>query len=188
VRPESWAVRVGGKNIAEYAALALSQALAVFEALALSARETQIAGQVLKEIRARTRFLVEVGVGYLSLDRRIESLSGGESQRVRLATQIGSQLRGVLYVLDEPSVGLHARDHRRLLDTLEQLRDLGNTIIVVEHDEETIRTADYVVDLGPGAGTEGGHVVAAGSLDALCRVPESLTGQYLCGQARVELP
>ncbi|MBI1747033.1 MAG: excinuclease ABC subunit UvrA [Acidobacteria bacterium] len=188
LRPESLAVRVGEKTIDEYTTLSLVEVLTALDALSLTEREMRIANQVIKEIRSRTKFLIDVGVGYLSLTRSIGSLSGGESQRVRLATQIGSQLRGVLYVLDEPSVGLHARDHRRLLHTLRQLRDLGNTIIVVEHDEETIRSADFVVDLGPGAGTQGGYVVAAGSLETIFHSPESLTGRYLSGKLAVEAP
>jgi excinuclease ABC subunit A len=188
VRPESLAVKVGGYSIADYCTLPLTHCWDLLQLVTLTPREQKIAGQVLKEISARLKFLVEVGVGYVSLDRPIASLSGGEAQRVRLATQIGSQLRGVLYVLDEPSIGLHARDHRRLLDALQELKDLGNTIIVVEHDEETIRTADYIVDLGPGAGTGGGHVVAAGDINAICSANDSLTGKYLTGALRVDVP
>lgn len=188
LRPESLAVKVAGKSIADYCALSMDDCLDTLQAIKLNSREEKIAGQILKEISARLRFLVEVGVSYLSLDRSIASLSGGEGQRVRLATQIGSRLRGVLYVLDEPSIGLHARDHAKLLSILTELKNLGNTIIVVEHDEETIRAADHIVDLGPRAGSEGGHVVAEGGLDAICSAPNSLTGKYLSGQMKIEVP
>ena len=163
--PKSLAVTVGGHNIVEVTALSVRDALEFFGDLELSERERIIARQVLKEIRARLGFLVNVGLDYLTLDRAAGTLSGGEAQRIRLATQIGSQLVGVLYILDEPSIGLHQRDNRRLLDTLKGLRDLGNTVIVVEHDEDTIRAADYIVDIGPGAGAHGGQVVAAGTLE-----------------------
>jgi len=189
LRPESRAVRVKGRPIAEYVNLPLSRALPLFESLELNEREHLIAGRVLKEIRERLRFLVDVGVGYLTLARSAATLSGGEGQRIRLATQIGSQLTGVLYVLDEPSIGLHQRDNRRLLATLGRLRNLGNTVLVVEHDEETIRTADYVVDLGPGAGEHGGQVMFQGPPQQLIANPgASLTGQYLCGSRRIETP
>ncbi len=161
----------------------------MFEALELTEREHLIAGRVLREIRERLRFLADVGVGYLTLGRSAATLSGGEGQRIRLATQIGSQLTGVLYVLDEPSIGLHQRDNRRLLATLGKLRNLGNTVLVVEHDEETIRTADYLVDLGPGAGEHGGHVIFQGLPQQLLSAPgDSLTGQYLVGQRRIDVP
>jgi excinuclease ABC subunit A len=186
LRPESRAVKLDGLSIDEFSRLPVAQALQSFCNLQLTARESRIAGQVLKEIRERLEFLVNVGVSYLSLDRPASTLSGGEGQRIRLATQIGSKLRGVLYVLDEPSIGLHPRDNQRLLDTLAELRDLGNTIIVVEHDEETIRRADHIVDLGPGAGKAGGHVVVTGTIDQVQRAPESLTGQYLSGRLRIE--
>ncbi len=143
---------------------------------------------MLKEIRERLGFLMNVGLDYLTLDRPAGTLSGGEGQRIRLATQIGSSLVGVLYILDEPSIGLHQRDNRRLLDTLKRLRDLGNTVLVVEHDEDTIRAADYVVDLGPGAGELGGHLVAVGTPDEIVANPRSLTGQYLSGARRIEVP
>jgi len=159
-----------------------------FATLTMTERELMIGHQVLKEIRERLRFLVDVGLDYLTLDRTANTLSGGEAQRIRLATQIGSGLMGVLYVLDEPSVGLHQRDNRRLIDTLLRLRNLGNTILVVEHDEETIRSADWIVDIGPGAGAHGGRVVAAGPLDAIVAQPESITGQYLSGQRRIPMP
>jgi excinuclease ABC subunit A len=188
LKPESLSVRVGGLNIAELTALTVRQALEFFDRLTLSERDQLIAHQILKEIKARLGFMVNVGLDYLSLDRTATTLSGGEAQRIRLATQIGSGLMGVLYVLDEPSVGLHQRDNRRLIRTLEGLRDLGNTILVVEHDEETIRSADWVVDIGPGAGADGGHVVVAGPPSAIARHPTSLTGQYLSGRRRIPVP
>jgi excinuclease ABC subunit A len=189
LKPESRAVRVKGRRMADYVNLPLSQALPAFDAIELSDREQVIAGRVLKEIRQRLRFLTDVGVGYLTLARGAATLSGGEGQRIRLATQIGSQLTGVLYVLDEPSIGLHQRDNRRLLATLARLRNLGNTVLVVEHDEETIRMADYLVDLGPGAGEHGGVVMFQGRpRDLLANPGESLTGQYLSGQRRIEVP
>jgi excinuclease ABC subunit A len=189
LKPESRAVRVKGKRVAEYVNLPLGRALETFETLELTEREHVIAGRVLREIRERLRFLVDVGVGYLTLGRGAATLSGGEGQRIRLATQIGSQLTGVLYVLDEPSIGLHQRDNRRLLATLGRLRNLGNTVLVVEHDEETIRIADYLVDLGPGAGEHGGHVIFQGPPQQLLSAPgESLTGQYLCGLRSIEVP
>lgn len=188
LRPESRAVKINGMSISDYARLSLAAAQKAFGEIRLSARESQIAGQVLKEIQDRIGFLLNVGVEYLSLDRPASSLSGGEGQRIRLATQIGSKLRGVLYVLDEPSIGLHPRDNRRLLDTLAELRDMGNTILVVEHDEETIRSADHIVDLGPGGGRAGGEVVVAGSLQDVMRAPASYTGKYLTGELRIEYP
>jgi excinuclease ABC subunit A len=189
LKPESRAVRLKGLRIAQYVNLPLSDALPAFETLELTEREHLIAGRVLKEIRDRVRFLVEVGVGYLTLGRSAATLSGGEGQRIRLATQIGSQLTGVLYVLDEPSIGLHQRDNLRLLATLGRLRNLGNTVLVVEHDEETIRMADYLVDLGPGAGEHGGFVMFQGLPQQLIANPgASLTGQYLRGDRRIEVP
>jgi excinuclease ABC subunit A len=189
LRPESRAVRVKGRTIAEYVSLPVTEALAVFDQLALTPRETLIAGRILREIRDRLRFLHDVGVGYLTLDRSAATLSGGEGQRIRLATQIGASLTGVLYVLDEPSIGLHQRDNRRLLATLQRLRDLGNTVIVVEHDEETIRTADYVIDLGPGAGEHGGEVIFQGPPAALLHDgARSLTGEYLRGRRSIPTP
>ncbi|MCS6861046.1 MAG: excinuclease ABC subunit UvrA [Abditibacteriales bacterium] len=172
-------------NIADVTALSVGDALRFFETLELSEREMMIARQVLKEIRARLKFLVDVGLDYLTLDRSASTLAGGEAQRIRLATQIGSGLVGVLYILDEPSIGLHQRDNVRLLRTLCHLRDLGNTVIVVEHDEETIRTADYIVDIGPGAGEHGGRVVVAGTLEDVMNCPHSLTGDYLSGRRRI---
>ncbi len=189
LRPESRSVRVKGKRLSEYVDVPLADALPVFEALELTEREHLIAGRVLREIRDRLRFLNDVGVGYLTLGRGAATLSGGEGQRIRLATQIGSQLTGVLYVLDEPSIGLHQRDNRRLLSTLGRLRNLGNTVLVVEHDEETIRTADYLIDLGPGAGDHGGEVIFQGLPQQLLAQPgASMTGAYLCGARRIEVP
>ena len=188
LKPESLAVRIDGRNIAQYTGLTIKDAVHTFDALRLSERDRQIAHQVLKEIRERLGFLLNVGLGYLTLSRTAATLSGGEGQRIRLATQIGSRLTGVLYVLDEPSIGLHQRDNRRLLDTLCAMRDLGNTVIVVEHDEETIRSADHVVDLGPGAGEEGGRVVAQGTPADVAAHPDSLTGMYLSGRRTIPMP
>jgi excinuclease ABC subunit A len=188
LRPESLGLKVGGRSIAEVVQLTIKEAGVFFAQLALGEREATIARRVLKEIRERLGFLVNVGLDYLTLDRPAGTLSGGEGQRIRLATQIGSSLVGVLYILDEPSIGLHQRDNRRLLDTLKRLRDLGNTVLVVEHDEDTIRAADYVLDLGPGAGELGGHLVAAGTPDEIVANPRSLTGQYLAGVRRIEVP
>jgi len=189
LKPESRAVRVKGHRLAEYIDLPIADALPLFEQLELTEREHLIAGRVLREIRDRLRFLNDVGVGYLTLGRSAATLSGGEGQRIRLATQIGSQLTGVLYVLDEPSIGLHQRDNRRLLATLGKLRNLGNTVLVVEHDEETIRTADYLIDLGPGAGEHGGHVIFQGlPQQLLASAGKSLTGQYLTGERRIDVP
>src|SRR5881409_2588207 len=181
LRRESLGLRIAGKSIADVVRLTIKDAATFFNTLKLGEREAAIARRVLKEIRERLGFLANVGLDYLTLDRPAGTLSGGEGQRIRLATQIGSSLVGVLYILDEPSIGLHQRDNRRLLDTLKRLRDLGNTVLVVEHDEETIRSADYVVDLGPGAGELGGHVVAVGTPDEIRANPASLTGRYLAG-------
>ena len=190
LRPESLAVRVGGFTIAEFTAKALGGARETVDRIEsqLTARQRDIAGRLLEEIAERLDFLLAVGLGYLSLDRSAATLSGGEAQRIRLATQIGSRLRGVLYVLDEPSIGLHARDNGRLLSTLEQLRNLGNTVLVVEHDEETIRRADYVVDLGPGAGSHGGEIVALGPPRQIAASETSLTGRYLAGTLKIPVP
>ncbi|MGH9204442.1 MAG: excinuclease ABC subunit UvrA, partial [Vicinamibacterales bacterium] len=189
LRPESQSVRVKGKSISEYVNLPVSAALKAFDELRLNEREAMIGTRILKEIQDRLRFLNDVGVGYLTLARSAATLSGGEGQRIRLATQIGSNLTGVLYVLDEPSIGLHQRDNRKLLATLARLRDLGNTVIVVEHDEETIRTADYVIDLGPGAGELGGRVIFQGlPADLLNNGHGSLTGAYLTGERSIEMP
>jgi excinuclease ABC subunit A len=174
--------------MADYVSLPIADAVGVFESMVLTPRESLIAGRVLREIQERLRFLNEVGVGYLTLSRSAATLSGGEGQRIRLATQIGSNLTGVLYVLDEPSIGLHQRDNRRLLATLTRLRDLGNSVVVVEHDEETIRTADYVIDLGPGAGEHGGEVIFQGTPSELLDADGSLTGQYLQGRLKIDVP
>jgi excinuclease ABC subunit A len=188
LRPESLAVRVGDRAIHQVCALTIKDAGAFFDALALSEREQAIARRVLKEVRERLGFLQNVGLEYLTLDRAAGTLSGGEGQRIRLATQIGSSLVGVLYILDEPSIGLHQRDNRRLLDTLERLRDLGNTVLVVEHDEETIRAADHVIDLGPGAGELGGYVVATGTPAEIMADQKSLTGRYLSRELAIPVP
>jgi len=188
LKPEVLAVRVDGKSIAEVCALPLREARDFLDNLQLGVRERAIATQVLKEIQDRLGFLLDVGLDYLSLMRPAGTLSGGEAQRIRLATQIGSGLVGVLYVLDEPSIGLHQRDNRRLIDTLTRLRDLGNTLIVVEHDEDTIRTADWVVDIGPGAGEHGGRVVHSGDYAGLLEAPESVTGAYLAGRRSIPMP
>ncbi|WOX57048.1 excinuclease ABC subunit UvrA [Methanoculleus receptaculi] len=182
------AVKVAGKSIVDVTDLSITEALSFFRTLDLTETEREIAKQVLKEIIARLEFLEQVGVGYLTLSRSAGSLSGGEAQRIRLATQIGSNLTGVLYVLDEPSIGLHQRDNRKLLETLRHLRDLGNTLIVVEHDEETIRSADWVVDMGPGAGLHGGEIVAEGPPEVIAATPGSLTGRYLAGDLKIEVP
>jgi excinuclease ABC subunit A len=190
LRPEALAVTVDGRDISQVTGLAVSEALGWAAALPerLSEREQTIARQVLKEIRSRLGFLVDVGLDYLTIDRTSATLSGGEAQRIRLATQIGSSLMGVLYILDEPSIGLHQRDNAKLIATLTRLRDLGNTLLVVEHDEETIRTADWVVDIGPGAGEHGGEVVAAGPLEAILDEPRSLTGAYLRRELEIPVP
>jgi excinuclease ABC subunit A len=188
LRPESLAVTVAGRNIAEVAAMSVGEAARFFTEMQLSDRDAFIAARVLKEINARLGFLLDVGLDYLTVDRASATLAGGEAQRIRLATQIGSGLTGVLYVLDEPSIGLHQRDNHRLIETLVRLRDLGNTLIVVEHDEATIRTADFLVDIGPGAGEHGGQVVAQGTLADLERVEASLTGQYMAGKRSIAVP
>ncbi len=188
LKPEFLAVTVDGLSIADFCAQSVVAALRRLDELHLTDREALIARQVLKEIRERLGFLNDVGLDYLTLDRAAQTLSGGEAQRIRLATQIGSKLMGVLYVLDEPSIGLHQSDNRKLIDTLVALRDIGNTLIVVEHDEETIRSADYVVDIGPGAGEHGGHVVAAGTLEEVLATPDSVTAQYLRGDRGVPVP
>jgi excinuclease ABC subunit A len=188
LRPESRAVKLGGLAIHEFSAMSARRALEWLAALDLSDQDRAIARLILREIDERMRFLDNVGVGYLSMDRAAATLSGGEAQRIRLATQIGSSLVGVLYILDEPSIGLHQRDNARLIATLERLRDLGNTVLVVEHDEGTMRAADHLVDMGPGAGEHGGHVVAEGTAEQVMEVPESLTGQFLSGTRRIEVP
>jgi excinuclease ABC subunit A len=188
LRPEARHVRVAGKAIFEVSAMPLSQTIAFFDALELTPKKRAIAEKIVKEILNRLRFLNNVGLDYLSLERSAETLSGGEAQRIRLASQIGSGLTGVMYVLDEPSIGLHQRDNGRLLDTLKNLRDLGNSVIVVEHDMEAILTADHVVDMGPGAGEHGGEVVSEGNPDRVARDPASLTGQYLSGKREILIP
>jgi excinuclease ABC subunit A len=188
LKPEVLAVTIGDKSIAQVCELSIDDCAAFLKQITLSKREAQIAERVMKEVHARLGFLLDVGLDYLSLDRPAGTLSGGEAQRIRLATQIGSGLVGVLYVLDEPSIGLHQRDNRRLIETLTRLRDLGNTLIVVEHDEETIRTADWVVDIGPGAGEHGGKVVVSGSYEDLIASKESITGAYLSGRRAIEIP
>jgi len=188
LKPEVLAVTVAGRNIHQVTQLSVRESLEFFGGLSLPAASQKISRQVLKEISARLTFMKNVGLDYLTLERKASTLSGGEAQRIRLATQIGSSLVGVLYILDEPTIGLHQRDNTLLIDTLKHLRDIGNTLIVVEHDEQTLRTADYIVDLGPGAGVHGGHVVAAGTLAEVCDNPRSLTGQYLSGTLTMERP
>ena len=188
LRPLPLAVTIDGRNINDVCTLSIRDAAKLFDEIRLSERDALIADQVLKELRSRLGFLLAVGLDYLTLARSAGTLSGGEAQRIRLASQIGSGLVGVLYVLDEPSIGLHQRDNARLLDTLLRLRDLPNTVIVVEHDEETIRTADHVVDIGPGAGSHGGDIVHSGPVEALLRNEESLTGQYLSGAREIPVP
>jgi excinuclease ABC subunit A len=188
LRPETLAVKIAGRSISDVVRFSIKSARQFFDTLTLSERDAQIARRVLKEIRERLGFLAHVGLEYLTLDRAAATLSGGEGQRIRLATQIGSSLVGVLYILDEPSIGLHQRDNSRLLDTLKRLRDLGNTVLVVEHDEETIRAADFVVDLGPGAGELGGHLVAVGTPEEIAAHPASLTGKFLSGVEQIAVP
>ncbi|MGB9977051.1 excinuclease ABC subunit UvrA [Thermovenabulum sp.] len=188
LKPESLAVKINGRSIAQVSALSVRDALEFFENLQLTEKEKVIAHQILKEIKNRLNFLMDVGLDYLTLDRASGTLSGGEAQRIRLATQIGSRLVGVLYILDEPSIGLHQRDNEKLINTLKGLRDLGNTVIVVEHDEDTMRSADYIIDIGPGAGEKGGRVVAAGPPEEIEKCEESLTGRYLSGKLRIEIP
>lgn len=188
LKPESLAVTVGEKSIAEVISMVPRELIEFINNLKLTERETYIAHQLLKEIKARLQFLIDVGLDYISLDRPTATLSGGEAQRIRLATQIGSGLMGVLYVLDEPSIGLHARDEAKLIDTLKRLRDLGNTVIVVEHDESMMRSADYIVDIGPGAGEHGGYLVAVGTPEEIMRCKESITGQYLSGERTIPIP
>ena len=188
LKPESLAVTVGGKNIDEVTRFSVGEALAFFDGLELTERENFIARQVLKEIKNRLRFLTDVGLDYITLSRSSGTLSGGEAQRIRLATQIGSSLMGVLYILDEPSIGLHQRDNARLIETLQHLRDIGNTVIVVEHDEDTMLASDYIVDIGPGAGVHGGKVVACGTPQELMKAEGTVTGDYLSGRKKIEIP
>ena len=188
LRPEALAVLVQGRSVHELTAVSIKEALEFFRSLELSETEKQITRQILKEITSRLDFMVSVGLDYLTLDRKSATISGGEAQRIRLATQIGSSLMGVLYILDEPTIGLHQRDNERLISTLTHLRDIGNTLIVVEHDEQTLRASDYIVDLGPGAGIHGGEIVAEGPLEAILSNPNSLTGQYLNGTLSMDIP
>jgi excinuclease ABC subunit A len=188
LKPEVLAVTLGGKNIAEICELSIEDCAVFLKDLKLASREAKIAERVMKEVHARLGFLLDVGLEYLTLARPAATLSGGEAQRIRLATQIGSGLVGVLYVLDEPSIGLHQRDNKRLIETLTHLRDLGNTLIVVEHDEETIRTADWIVDIGPGAGEHGGEIVVSGDYEALIASKKSITGAYISGRSKIEIP
>ena len=188
LKPEILAVTVGGKNIHEATELSAADALEFFGSLEFGETQAIIGNPIIKEICTRLQFMVDVGLDYLTLERPTATLSGGEAQRIRLATQIGAGLMGVLYILDEPSIGLHQRDNERLIETLQHLRDIGNTVIVVEHDEETIRCADYVVDIGPGAGVAGGEVVAVGTPDDIAACERSITGQYLCGKRSVPIP
>src|SRR5919197_1606726 len=190
LKPESLSVLVAGKNIGEVVALPVRESLEFFSKIPLRGNgrpglDPEIAQPILKEVTDRLRFLVDVGLDYLTLDRSAATLSGGEAQRIRLATQIGSRLVGVLYILDEPSIGLHQRDNQRLLATLRGLRDLGNTVIVVEHDEETMRAADHIIDLGPRAGKHGGEVIATGTVPEIVGTPGSLTGRYLAGEKEI---
>src|SRR5437764_8760201 len=188
LKPESLAVTVDARNISDVCTLSISNAIDFFEKLGGTEREQIIARGILKEIRERLQFMIDVGLEYLTVDRAANTLSGGESQRIRLATQIGSKLMGVLYILDEPSIGLHQRDNRRPINTLVRLLDLGNTLIVVEHDEETIRSADYMVDIGPGAGEHGGEIIVSGPVQELVASEESVTGAYLAGRASIPVP
>ena len=188
LKPEVLAVTVGGINIADLSEMSIKEALAFVEGLELTEKEAKIAHQVLKEIKARLKFLIDVGLDYLTLSRAAGTLSGGESQRIRLATQIGSSLVGVLYILDEPSIGLHQKDNEKLLGTLRHLTDIGNTLIVVEHDEDTMYAADHIIDIGPGAGIHGGELVAQGSVEDIKACKESLTGQYLSGEKKIYVP
>jgi excinuclease ABC subunit A len=188
LKPEVLAVTLDEKNIAEICELSIEECAKFLREIKLGAREAKIAERVMKEVNARLGFLLDVGLEYLTLARPAASLSGGEAQRIRLATQIGSGLVGVLYVLDEPSIGLHQRDNKRLIETLTHLRDLGNTLIVVEHDEETIRTADWIVDIGPGAGEHGGEIVVSGDIDQLISSKKSITGAYISGRSEIAVP
>src|SRR5439155_1562557 len=188
LRPASLAVTIGDKNIFEVGELSIGDCAAFFKTVELSERDRLIAERVFKEVIERLQFLLDVGLDYLSLNRGSGTLAGGEAQRIRLASQIGSGLVGVLYVLDEPSIGLHQRDNRRLVETLNRLRDLGNTVIVVEHDEETIRVADHVVDIGPGAGEHGGEIIVSGTVKDVLKSKRSITGQYLSGKRSIEVP
>lgn len=182
LNPQALAVKINGTHIGEVSELAIKNAVQFFEGVSLSEQGTTIARPILKEVEDRLTFLKNVGLDYLTLSRAAGTLSGGEAQRIRLATQIGSNLSGVLYILDEPSIGLHQRDNDRLIDSLKKMRDLGNTLIVVEHDEDTMMASDYLIDVGPGAGHLGGEIVAAGTPEEVAKNPHSLTGQYLSGK------
>ena len=188
LKPEALGVTVGGKNLAEVSDMSIGRSRAFFRELQLTGKDAMIAAQIRREIDARLGFLVDVGLDYLTLSRAAGTLSGGEAQRIRLATQIGSALMGVLYILDEPSIGLHQRDNQKLIDTLKKMRDLGNSVIVVEHDEDTMYAADWIVDVGPGAGIHGGNIVAQGTVEDIKACPESITGQYLSGKKRIPVP
>ena len=188
LKKEVLSVTVGGKNIAEFSDMSIADALEFVKSLELSKKDEMIASQILKEIKERLRFLVDVGLEYLTLSRATGTLSGGEAQRIRLATQIGSGLVGVLYILDEPSIGLHQKDNEKLLKTLRRLTDIGNTLLVVEHDEDTMYAADYIVDIGPGAGIHGGEVVVAGTAEEVKACKKSITGQYLSGEKHIDVP
>ena len=188
LKKEPLSVRIGNYHIADVTAMTVKHLMSVFNNLKLNKKQTVIAKQILKEIKERLQFMINVGLDYLTLERSAASLSGGEAQRIRLATQIGSQLVGVLYILDEPSIGLHLKDNKKLIDTLIRLRDIGNTVLVVEHDRETIESADYIVDLGPGAGEDGGKVVACGDIDAIINESESITGDYLTRRKYIDIP
>ena len=187
-KPEALLITVGSRNIAQVSKISVNETLKFFESLKLNEREKIIAGKILNEVKSRLKFLDDVGLGYLTLARSANTLAGGETQRIRLASQIGSQLVGVLYILDEPSVGLHARDNAKLLDTLLKLRDIGNTVIIIEHDEETIRSADHLVDIGPGAGRLGGEIVAEGKIKDIETAKNSVTGKYLRGELEISIP
>ena len=179
MNPQALSVQIQGKNIYEFTQMSISQARTFMDSLTLNEMQAKIANLIIKEVKSRLEFLDHVGLGYMTLDRLAGSLSGGEAQRIRLATQIGSKLTGVMYVLDEPSIGLHQRDNDRLIASLKEMRDLGNTLIVVEHDEDTMRAADYIVDVGPRAGVHGGEIVAAGTPEEVMANPNSITGAYL---------
>ena len=188
LKEETLAVKVNGVHIGKVTELSIIEADRFFKNLQLSEKDAQIAGLILREIAERLGFLINVGLDYLTLSRAAGTLSGGEAQRIRLATQIGSRLTGVLYILDEPSIGLHQRDNDRLIGTLKSMRDIGNTLIVVEHDEDTMMAADYLIDMGPGAGVAGGEIVSAGTPEEVMNDPKSLTGQYLSGKKFIPLP
>ena len=188
VKKESLAVKIADRNIDDITSMTIFNCAEFFNNLELSKRDAMIANQILKEINSRLNFLTDVGLDYITLNRSSGTLSGGEAQRIRLATQIGSGLTGVIYVLDEPSIGLHQRDNNRLLKALNHLRDLGNSLIVVEHDEDTMYAADHIIDMGPGAGEHGGYIIAEGPIDKIKENPESITGQYLSGARKIEIP